>query len=164
MTTGLIDGGLATSLKNTLGRDLNVFIGLRFEMALGNHEAEVRHAIQRRSVSRAQLEERATLARIDGEVRTAVARLAINVELVAAADHTVELSQKLLDGTRKRFRAGASTSFDVLRVSEDLTRARIEAARARADYRVTLTRLGTATGTLLERFGITVESLGARPR
>lgn len=164
LTDPAYNGGLATSLDNTLGRDLNVFIGLRFEMALGDHEAKVRRALQRRSVSRAQLEERATLARIESEVRTTVARLAVNAELVAAADRTVELSQKLLDGTRKRFRAGASTSFDVLRVSEELTRARIEAARARADFRASLTRLAAATGTLLDRFSITVESLGATPR
>jgi outer membrane protein TolC len=158
------DGGLGTSLKNTLGHDVNLFIGLRFEVLLGNHEAEVRHSIQRRSVARAQLAARATLARIESEVRTTVARLALNVDLVAAADRTVELSDKLLEGTRKRFRAGASKSFDVLRVSEELTRSRIEAARARADYRLSLTRLAAATGTLLDRFGITVQSLGAPPR
>ena len=158
------DGGLGTSLKNTLGRDLNLFIGLRLDVPLGNHAAEVRHAIQRRSVSRAQLAERQTLARIESEVRTTVARLAVNVQLVEATNRTVELEARLLDGTRKRFRAGASTTFDVLRVSEELTRARIEAARARADYRVSLTRLAAATGTLLDGFGITIASLGAPPR
>lgn len=158
------DGGIATALGNTLGRDLNLWIGLRLEVPLGNHEAEVRHAIQRRSVSRARLAERQTLARIESEVRTTVARLAVDVQLVAAADRTVELSDKMLEGMRKRFRAGASTTFDVLRVSEELTRARIEAARARADYRASLTRLAAATGTLLDGFGITVESLGASPR
>jgi len=147
------DGGLGTSLKNTLGRDLDVFVGLRLDIPLGRHEGEVRHAIQQRSVSRARLAERAILARIESEVRTSVASLAYSVQLVQAADHTVELSQKLLDGTRKRFRAGASTSFDVLRVSEALTQARIEAARARASYQGTLTRLATATGTLLEGAG-----------
>jgi outer membrane protein TolC len=158
------DGGLATSLKNTLGRDLNVFVGLRFELPLGHHEAEIRHAIQQRSVVRAQLAERQTLARIESEVRTTVARLAVSVQLVAAADHSAELSSQLLEGTRKRFRAGASTTFDVLRVSEELTRARIEAARARADYRASLTRLATATGTLLDGMGISIESLRAPPR
>jgi outer membrane protein TolC len=158
------DGGIATSLANTLGRDLNLFVGLRFEMALGNHEAEVRHSIQRRAVSRARLVERQTLARIESEVRTTVARLAVNSELVQAADRTVELSDKLLEGMRKRFRAGASTTFDVLRVSDELTRARVEAARARANYRVSLTQLAAVTGTLLEGLGITVESLGTSPR
>jgi outer membrane protein TolC len=158
------DGGVDTSLRNTLGRDLNLFVGLRFELPLGNHEAEVRHAIQRRSVARAQLAERQTLARIESEVRTTVARLAVNAQLVAAADRTVELSDKLLEGTRKRFRAGAATTFDVLRVSEELTRARVEAVRARADYRVSLTRLAAATGTLLDGLGVTVGSLGAAPR
>ncbi|HEU4734910.1 MAG TPA: TolC family protein [Kofleriaceae bacterium] len=157
------DGGLGTSLKNTLGRDLDLFIGLRFEMLLGDGEAQVRHTIQHRALTRAQLAERQTLARIESEVRTTVARLAVNEKLVAAADRTVELSVKLLEGTRKRFRAGASTTFDVLRVSEELTRARIEAARARADYRASLTRLAAATGTLLDRYRITVQSLGPSP-
>lgn len=157
------DGGIATSLENLFGRNLNLFIGLRFEVPLGRHEAEVRHAIQQRSVSRARLAERQTLARIESEVRTTVARIAVNVQLVEAADRTVELSEQLLEGTRKRFRAGASTTFDVLRVSEQLTRARIEAARARADYRVSLTRLAAGTGTLLDGLGIAIDSLGAPP-
>lgn len=163
-TNPAYEGGVATSLRNTLGRDLSLFIGLRFEVPLGNHEAEVRHTIQRRAVARAQLAERQTLARIESEVRTTVARLAVNVQLIEAADRTVELSDKLLEGMRKRFRAGASTTFDVLRVSEELTRARIESTRARADYRVNLTRLAAVTGTLLDGLGITIASLGASPR
>jgi outer membrane protein TolC len=155
------EGGLGASLRNTLGRDLQLYVGLRLELPLGNHEAEVRHAIQRRALSRARLAERAALTRIEGEIRTAAARLAVNARLVEAADQTVALSEKLLEGTRKRFRAGAGTSFDVLRVSDELTRARVEAARARADYRANLTQLAAATGTLLEQGGITVESLGA---
>lgn len=157
------DGGLGGSLRNALGRDVSLFIGLRFEMPLGNHEAEVRHSIQRRSVTRARLAEREMLAQIESEVRTTVARLAVDVQLVEAADRAIELAGQVLEGTRKRFRAGASTSFDVLRASEELTRAQIEAARARADYRVSLTRLAAATGTLLDGFGITLESFGASP-
>jgi len=158
------DGGLGASLRNTVGGDVQLYLGLRFELPLGNHEAEVRHAIQERSVARARLAEREALARIESEVRTTVARVAVNVRLVEAADRTVALSEKLLEGTRKRFRAGAATSFDVLRVSDELTRARVEAARARADYRAGQTRLAAATGTLLDGLDITVESLGASPR
>jgi outer membrane protein len=158
------DGGLGTSLQNTLGRDLDVLVGLRLDIPLGRHEGEVRHAIQQRAVSRARLGVRAILARVESEVRTAVAGLAVSVQLVQATDHTVALSEKLLEGMRKRFRAGASTSFDVLRVSEALTQARIEAARARADYEGDQTRLATATGTLLDSAGITINSLGPPPR
>jgi outer membrane protein TolC len=163
------DGGIGSSLRNTVGRDLQLYLGLRFELPLGNHEAEVRHSIQQRTLARARLAERATLAQIESEVRTTVARIGVGAELVAAADRTVALSEKLLEGMRKRFRAGASTSFDVLRVSDELTRARVEAARARADYRASLTRLAAATGTLLEGLGISVDSiggggLGASPR
>ena len=158
------DGRLSESFANALGRDLSVYVGLRFEIPLGTHAADARHAIQQRTVSRARLIERQVTSSIESEVRTAVARIALDARLVQAADRAVELSIKLLDGTRKRFRAGAGTSFDVLRVSEELTRARVEAARARAGYRVTLTRLATATGTLLDGAGVIVEKLGPSPR
>lgn len=157
------DGGLGTALGNTVGRDVHLYLGLRLEVPLGRHEAAVRHAIQRRTLQRARLAEREALAKIESEVRTTVARVAVSVQLVEAADHTVALSAQVLEGTRKRFRAGAGTSFDVLRVSEELTRARIEAARARADYRASLTRLAAATGTLLEGLGISIEQLGPTP-
>lgn len=158
------DGGLGASLRNAIGPDVQVYVGLRFELPLGAHEAEVRHAIQGRTVARARLAERETMARIESEVRTTVGRVSVSARLVEAADRTAALSERLLEGTRKRFRAGAATTFDVLRVSDELTRARIEAARARADYRASLTRLAAATGTLLEGLGITVESLGATPQ
>jgi outer membrane protein TolC len=158
------DGTARTAFENALGKDLQIFAALRFEIPLGDHEAEIRHTIQHRVVARARLAERDTLSKIDSEVRTAAARVALDTKLVKAADQAVVLAEKLLDGTRKRFRAGAGTTFDVLRVSEELTRARVEAARVRADYRVSVTRLGAATGTLLDRFGISVKSLGASPR
>jgi outer membrane protein TolC len=157
-------GGLGAALRNTIGTDVHLYLGLRLEVPLGNHEAEVRHAIQQRTLARARLAERAALAAIEGEVRTTVARVATGAQLVAAADRTALLSAELLEGTRKRFRAGAGTSFDVLRVSDELTRARVEAARARADYRASMTRLAAATGTLLDGLGVTVEGLGAAPR
>ena len=163
-TDSAYDGGLGTSLSNTLGRDLHLYLGLRFELLLGDNAAEVRHGIQRRAVSRARLAEREILARIETDVRTTVSRVGISRQVVEAAERTVANTEKLLDGMRKRFRAGASTSFDVLRVSEELTRARVEAARARADYRATLTRLAAATGTLLDGLGIRIDDLGATPK
>lgn len=157
-------GGPATSLKNLAGKNYGLYVGLRFEVPLGANEAEVRYQIQQRTVGRARLAERATLARIESEVRTSVSSVRLGSDLVAAADRSVELSEKLLEGMRKRFHAGASTTFDVLRVSDEVTRARVEAARARADYRVSLTRLAAATGTLLDSFGVTTKSLGAAPK
>jgi outer membrane protein TolC len=165
MTDPAYDGGLGRAARNAAtARDLRLYIGLRFEIPVGDHEADARHAIQQRTVTRARLVERDTLARIETEVRTAVARVALDLRIVEASDRTVALSEKLLDGMRKRFRNGASTSFDVLRVAEELTRARIEAARARASYRAGVTRLALATGTLLDGLGITVKTLGQTPR
>ena len=158
------DGKLNRAVENTLGKDLRFYLGLRFEILLGNDEADVRHTVQRRTVARSRLAERQTLAQVETEVRTTVAQAALGARKVEASDKTVGLAEKFLEGMRKRFRAGAATTFDVLRVSEELTRARVESARVRADYRITLTRLGVVTGTLLDVHEISTKSLGATPR
>ncbi|MEJ7599775.1 MAG: TolC family protein [Kofleriaceae bacterium] len=98
------DGRLSGSFAN-IGRDVSVYLGLRFELPLGTHVADARHSIQLRTASRARLVERQVTASIESEVRTAVARVALDARLVEAADRAVELSNKLLDGTRKRFRS-----------------------------------------------------------
>ncbi|MBC7976074.1 MAG: TolC family protein, partial [Myxococcales bacterium] len=101
----------------------------------------------------------ALLARVDNEVRRSVALLQSDEALAKAADEAVTVNERLLVGMRKRFSAGAITSFDVLRVADELTRAKIEAARARVSYRISLARLATADGTLLPQRNITASSL-----
>lgn len=157
------DGGLGQSLHNTLGKNLRAYVGLRFDLPFGNHEAEVKYKIQRQVVSRQKLEERLLLAKLESEVRSAVARVDVNIKLVKASVVAVSLSEKFLEGTQKRFRAGAGTTFDVLRASEDLTRAKVETARAQAQYHIALSGLATATGTLLETLNISVANLAGSP-
>lgn len=158
------EGTTGSALKNLLGKDTRLYLGLRFEMLLGNDDAEVKHSIQQRTLAKSRLAERQTLVQVETEVRTTVAQVALGTKKVEASEKTVALAEKFLDGMRKRYRAGAATTFDVLRVSEELTRARVEAARVLADYRVTLTRLGLATGTLLESHAVSVKNLGASPK
>jgi outer membrane protein TolC len=157
------DGGAGKALKNLGGRDLRIFVGLRIELPLGNSEAEARHAVQQRTLARARLLERQTLGQVESEVRTTVQQVSVGARQVRASDDAIALSEKFLDGMRKRFRAGAATTFDVLRVSEELTRARVEAARVRADYQITLARLRAVTGTTLDPLRITTKNLAAAP-
>jgi len=162
-TDPALQGGLGTSLGNLMSRDYySVYLGLRFELPLGTDEARARHAIQRRELAKARAERRAVMAQVENEVRASLGRLQASAAIVAAADEAVVLTERLLEGTRKRFRNDAATSFDVLRVLDELTRLKIEAARARARYQVALSRLEEANGTLLDRLGITVESLDRR--
>ena len=153
-----LNGGLGTSLGNLVtGDHYGLYLGLRFELPLRNQAAEARHSIQTHQLAKARAAQRSLQARIENEVRTSLNRLKASAAIVAAADEAVALSERLLQGTRQRFRNDASTSFDVLRVLDELTRSKIEAARARARYQIALSRLAAANGTLLQRRRITVK-------
>jgi outer membrane protein len=158
-----LDGGWGDSVGNLFGgKHYALYLGLRVELPIRNQEAEARYSIQRRQLSKARIAERSIQARIENEVRTGLNRLRANASVVEAADQAVASTARLLDGIRKRFRNDDSTSFDVLRVVDELTRSKIEAARARARYQIALSRLEAANGTLLERRGITVRALRSR--
>lgn len=158
-TDPALDGGLGTSFENLVSGDhYEVYLGLRFELPLRNQAAEARRSIQRHSLAKARAAERSLQARVENEVRTGLRRLKASAAVVAAADEAVALSARLLEGTRQRFRNDAATSFDVLRVLDELTRSKIEAARARARYEIALSRLAAADGTLLQSRGIVMRS------
>jgi outer membrane protein len=158
-----LEGGAGTALTNLASAShYNLYLGLRFELPLRNQEAEARYSIQHHELEKARIARQALEARVENEVRTSLNRLRANAAIVTAADEAVVLTDRLLEGTRQRFRSDASTSFDVLRILDELTRSKIEAARARARYQIALSRLAQANGTLLQRRGITLESLRRR--
>ncbi len=155
-----LDGGLGRAFKNlTTGKYFEVSVGLKIALPLENRAAKARHDRQRHSVTRARITQQTILERVDNEVRTSITLLQQDEALQKAADEAVVTNEKLLVGMRKRFAAGAVTSFDVLRVADELTRAQIEAARARVSYRIALARLAVADGTLLERYKIGISSV-----
>jgi outer membrane protein len=152
-------GGVGQALKNLVVHgNYIVSLGLRLELPLVNSAAHARNERQAHATSRAQIAQQSLLLQIDNEVRNSLALLGEGEKLEQAADDAVTIDMQLLAGMRKRFSSGAATSFDVLRVADQLVRAQIEAARARVNYRVSLTRLGLADGTLLERYNISLAS------
>jgi outer membrane protein TolC len=155
-----VEGGMGRAFENlATSGNYTVSLGLRLELPIDNSAARARHARQHHAMVRAEIAERSVLAQVDNEVRRSLALLHGNEALEAAADEAVTVNEQLLAGMRKRFSAGAVTSFDVLRVADELTRAQINAARARVSYRISLARLATADGTLLDQLHITLSSL-----
>lgn len=156
------EGGPATALKNLAAGNYAVSVGLKLDLPVHNSAAHARYARQEHAVARAHLAERAVLAQVENEVRTSINLLKTDDELRRAAEQAVAVDQELLAGMRKRFSAGALTSFDVLRIADELARAQIAAARARVSYQISLARLARADGTLLDRLHITTAALGKR--
>lgn len=155
-----VDGGVMRAFRNlATGGNYMVSLGLRLELPLDNRAAQARHDRQLHVVGQARIAEQALLARVDSEVRTSLAVLQGDEALQQAADEAVTVNERLLAGMRKRFSVGAITSFDVLRVADELTRAQIDAARARVSYRLSLARLATADGTLLDQLHVALSAL-----
>lgn len=153
-------GRTGKSFANVGSRgDYQVQVGLRLELPLSNQAARARHARQRHLVKRAQIAEETIGAQVRNDVQTAISLLTSDLAQRAAADDAVADNEKLLAGMRKRFAGGLITSFDVLRVADQLTLARIEAARTRASYQVSRARLAAADGTLLQSLNITLSML-----
>lgn len=156
-------GGYAKSVTNLVSAgNYAVTLGLRLDLPLGNSAALARHERQLNEVDRVKLAEHAVVVQFENDIRTSVALLDSNAALQQSADDTVKTDERLLAGMRKRFAAGTVSSYDVLRVADELTRAQIGAARARVNYRLSLARLAIADGTLLQKYKISTTSLAAQ--
>ena len=84
------------------------------------------------------------------DVRNAFEGLSIQRKSLEAASVARQLSQEQLDGENKRFEAGLSTNFEVLRFQRDLAQARVQELRALVDYQLALTALEKAMDTIVD--------------
>jgi outer membrane protein TolC len=72
-------------------------------------------------------------------------------ERVTATREARIYAEAALDAEQKKLENGKSTSFEVLRLQNDLTNARSQEIRALADYNISLTVLAQQEGATLER-------------
>ena len=66
------------------------------------------------------------------------------------------MAQEQLDGENKRFEAGLSTNFEVLRFQRDLAENEVSELRAMLDYQLALTALDKAMYTIIEASDISL--------
>ncbi len=124
-------------------------VGLRAEAPLGNGAARARlrqallTRLQRLS-SRAQREQT-----IRQEVADAVDAIEATWQRILAARQSVVLNRRALEGEQRQFRAGESTSTDVLNAASRLGDAQLGEIRALVDYQIAQIDLAAATGSLL---------------
>jgi outer membrane protein TolC len=88
------------------------------------------------------------------EVRNAYEGLATRRKSLEAATVASRLSTEQLDGETKRFEAGLSTNFEVLRFQRDLAQSQVSELRALVDYQLALTALQKALFVIVEESDI----------
>lgn len=84
------------------------------------------------------------------DVRNAFEGLTIQRKSLEAASVARRLAQEQLDGENKRYQAGMSTNFEVLRFQRDLADAQSQELRAKVDYQQAVVALEKAMFTIID--------------
>lgn len=152
------DDALGKALQGIWSKqNFSYSIGVQGAVAINNRAA--RGANTRARITERQSEERRKQTEI--ALQTAVHVAARNVKanqiLVESTRQAVRLQEANVTAEEKRLRLGVSTSFQVLRIQQDLTTARLQELQTLISYEKALVDLQIAEGSLLDNLGIKLE-------
>ncbi|RMF22151.1 MAG: TolC family protein [Deltaproteobacteria bacterium] len=155
------------ALDTLLSRDFYSYrIGLELDVPFSNSEARAAYERAGIAVRAAENQLRQVISDIALEIESAVGDVASAKQRVFAARLAHELAAENLRHQKKRYEVGMVTTTDVLRFQDKVVAAMASEIHAVADHARAVSRLARAEGTLLERYGIRVDSgePGALPR
>ncbi len=129
---------------------MNYTLGVSVEIPLKNraNDAERARILIRDRRLASQLKNQQQMVIV--EVRNAYESIATQRKRLEAAGVARQLSEAQLEGENKRFQAGLSTNFEVLRYQRDLSQAQVQELRARVDYQQAVTDLEKAMYTIVD--------------
>ena len=129
-----------------------VFMDLQIPLRNRSNDADLATAVirERQLLSTMKNQEQMIIV----EVRNAYEGLATRRKSLEAATVASRLSSELLDGETKRFEAGLSTNFEVLRFQRDLAQSQVSELRALVDYQLAVTALQKALFVIVEESDI----------
>jgi len=137
-------------------RWLNWQVGVNVEIPLRNRTNEAQ-------LAQIELNERQLRSRLKAgqqeimvDVRNAYESISTRRKGYEAARVARQLVEEQLEGENKRFEAGLSTNFEVLRYQRDLAQAEVQELRAIVDYQLAVTALREATFSIIEDSDITL--------
>ena len=144
-------GNLSNALGQAFGFDfINYGVSVDIQIPLRNrsNQAELAQAAITERQLRSRLKNQQQLIIVD--VRNAFESIATQKKRLEAARMARQLSEEQLEGENKRFEAGLSTNFEVLRFQRDLTEAQVRELRAQVDYQLAITALLKAMYTIVD--------------
>lgn len=158
-TPDYFSGGFSRSFRNLFRSDApNYSVGVTISFPFRNRTAKANLAGA--EITRNQLDTRTRIQEqsVVVEVRNAVQAVETGRQRVLSARRARENAQIQLDGERRLFDSGRSTSFLLFQRENALTNARNSEIRAETDYNKALANLQKATSTTFELNNITVSS------
>ncbi len=158
-TESFLAGGFNRSLANTFRSDApNYSIGVTISFPFRNRTAKANLAGAQITQNQLATQLRAQEQTVIVEVRNAVQAVETARQRVLTSRRARENAEIQLDGERKLFESGKSTTFLLFQRENALTSARNSEIRAETDYNKALADLQKATSTTLERNNIKVET------
>jgi outer membrane protein TolC len=137
---------------------------LRLEVPLQNRTAKAQRAGATLRLTEGQVRLQAARDEIVLEVRNAVRQADAARARIEAAREAVTATDSQFTATRTQFNAGLASSYEVLRVQDELDRARVTELRALMDLNIALSGLRLADMSLLDHYGIEIEGQPAATR
>jgi outer membrane protein len=153
--TGTRYGGISQSFTGLFqGKYPYYSYGINLQIPIRNRteQADAARALFEQRQLQTQLQQQKNTIAQDvrnAEIAITQARAQINATIKAA-----DLARQTLDADRKKFQLGESTTFQLIQDQRDLSTAEGNEAKARQTFANAVTQLGTATGTLLDRYHV----------
>lgn len=156
---GFLFGGFNQSLSNMFRSDApNFSFGVTFSFPIRNRAAEANLAGARVQQNQIEAQVRAQEQIVIVEVRNAVQAVETTRQRVLTARRARENAEIQLDGERKLFDSGKSTTFLLFQRENALTNARNAEIRAETDYSKAISDMQRVTSTTFQINNIEVES------
>jgi outer membrane protein TolC len=150
-------GGAGTALRQVFGRDYpSESIGVFANISTGNRQAQADFGIDQLQLRQSQLTTSGTRNQVEVDVTNSVVALRQARARYEASHSNLKLQQELLDGERKKFELGESTSYNVIQQQRDLTAAKASELAALVTWQSARINLDSITGTISEANGITL--------
>ncbi|MCC6502944.1 MAG: TolC family protein [Deltaproteobacteria bacterium] len=154
--------GLGDSFSNSFNNlDANPewSVGVLFSYPLGNRAAKGDLEAARLQSRQALLK----LKRLEQEIvlglSAAMRNLEIGLSRLEAADEAVRLAAETLEAEEKKLEAGRSTTYNVLKIQEDLLLAKLKKLDAVSGYNASLVAFYMEKGTLIEELGVRITDI-----
>jgi len=152
-----VPGGWSDAIDQITGADFPGWsVGLEFGYPIRNRTAKAKATLADLSVEQGKVGLEQLRQQVQAEVRVAVRGLETARQQMESARVSVTLAEKNLDAEHKKYENGLSTSFEILRVQDDLTAARSRLVDALTSYRTSLVEYHRAVGKLLDFAGVSV--------
>jgi HAE1 family hydrophobic/amphiphilic exporter-1 len=152
-------GGYGRTLRNLFSfENRNIVVGVNIQIPFRNKTAEANLAGARIQQTQTEASRRSQEQLVEVEVRNAAQNVETSRQRVLSARAARQSAEIQLEGERRLYQVGRSTTFLLIQRENELANARNQEIRAETDYNKALAELQRATSTTLRVNNIIIES------